>query len=139
VDVNRRGAKQPVGGGPEAFALADDRTAELADWKADVVQRQIKELAAEFENFDAGEIGFDLRELDALLKGDIETAHGFTPPKPMEEPPTKPDFTRPWILVINCQSEQQHAELIEEMERRGIECTAPSMYPRLFRGLRGFC
>lgn len=112
----------------KAFALADNRTAELADWNADVVERQIKELTAEFENFDAGEIGFDLRELDALLKGDVETAHGFTPPKPKKEKekPAAADFAPKWLLIVQCTSERQQAELIEEFEKRGIEVTAPS-------------
>lgn len=112
----------------KAFALADNRTAELAEWDPDVVQRQMKELEAELAGFDADELGFDVKELDGLVKGDFEAAHGFTPPKPKKEREKKPDtdFAPKWLLIVQCTSEQQQAELIEEMEKRGIECTAPS-------------
>jgi hypothetical protein len=112
----------------KAFALADNRTAELAEWNDEVVDRQLKELQEEIADFDAGDVGFDLKELDALLKGDIEGAHGFVPPKPKKPPPPEKEetITPQWLLIVKCDNEQHQAELIEEFERRGLDCTAPS-------------
>lgn len=117
----------------KAFALADNRTAELAEWDPDVVARQLEELEDELDGFAALDVGFDAGELDALLAGDTDKAHGFAPakPKPPSPPPggdpTKPVTYQPkWLVIVTCGSEQEQAKLIDEFEGRGLNLKAPS-------------
>lgn len=48
-----------------AFAIADNRTGELAEWDLDVLPGALKALG---EEFDLGEIGFDSNDLAKLIK-----------------------------------------------------------------------
>ena len=48
-----------------AYAIADNRTAELAEWDDEELTRQLKALAD--EDYDLTMVGFDDREVDALL------------------------------------------------------------------------
>jgi ParB-like chromosome segregation protein Spo0J len=50
----------------EAFAIADNKTAELADWDYDVLEEILKELPE--EEIDLNTLGFSEAELDAILK-----------------------------------------------------------------------
>ena len=52
----------------EAFAVADNKTAEMADWDYDVLGEILKELPE--EGIDLGSLGFSEAELDAILKPD---------------------------------------------------------------------
>ena len=55
-----------------AFAIADNRTAELAEWDFDVLPGLLKSLKTEF---DLGEIGFDSNDLAGLIVADVEVFH----------------------------------------------------------------
>ena len=112
----------------KAMAIADNRTAELADWDADTLERQLAELGEDLETFDAGDVGFDAKELDALLNGKVVDAHGFVPPKPKKAPAAEDETFEPqWKVIIHCTGEAQQADLIEECERRGLNYSAPSL------------
>jgi hypothetical protein len=50
----------------EAFAVADNKTGEMADWDYDVLGEILKELPE--EGIDLGSLGFSEAELDAILK-----------------------------------------------------------------------
>jgi site-specific DNA-methyltransferase (adenine-specific) len=50
----------------EAFAIADNRTAEIADWDYDVLGEILKDLPE--EGIDLNSLGFNEAELDAILK-----------------------------------------------------------------------
>ena len=52
----------------EAFAVADNKTADIADWDYDVLGEILKELPE--EGIDLGSLGFSEAELDAILKPD---------------------------------------------------------------------
>jgi hypothetical protein len=47
-----------------AYALADNRTAELSEWDTEILRESLRELNE--INFDVGEIGFDLRDFGML-------------------------------------------------------------------------
>ena len=58
--------------GPEAmaYALSDNRTAELAEWDDDILGKQLQGL---FEDgFDIGEIGFDITDIGGLRESDLD-------------------------------------------------------------------
>lgn len=50
----------------EAFAIADNKTADIADWNYDVLGEILKELPG--EKIDLSSLGFSEAELDAILK-----------------------------------------------------------------------
>lgn len=67
----------------KAFALADNRTAELASWNGEVLTSQLREL--EFAGFDVAEFGFEPVEIEF----DAEELKDEIPELP-EEPISKP-------------------------------------------------
>lgn len=81
--------------GPEAtaFAIADNRTAELAEWDEDALAQQLAALAIDDEDL-ARATGFDARELDRLSLGqDLE--QDAVPETPIEPITRRGDV---WIL-----------------------------------------
>lgn len=87
-----------------AYALADNRTAELADWDIDLLKSQVDELAA--LDFDVSSIGFDASDIDRII-ADMEhraAADREPPPEITEDeppPPPKKAITKPgdlWLL-----------------------------------------
>jgi ParB-like chromosome segregation protein Spo0J len=109
-----------------AYALADNRSAELAEWDLDELNRTIDEL--ESASIDLGEVGFTDDELEALVKGDFEEAHGFTPKPPPKEPEEKEESITPQFkVIITCATEKQQAEVIRWCEKQGLEFKAPSV------------
>jgi site-specific DNA-methyltransferase (adenine-specific) len=54
----------------DAFAIADNKTAEIADWDYDILADILKELPS--EGIDLPSLGFSDAELDAILKPEVE-------------------------------------------------------------------
>ena len=80
----------------KAFRIADNKTAELAEWNYDLLPIELGELQA--CNYDLGLLGFDQEELAKLLGGELQ--EGLCDP---DEVPAPPDdaITQPgdlWIL-----------------------------------------
>jgi ParB-like chromosome segregation protein Spo0J len=91
-----------------AYAIADNRTAELAEWDNEV-------LAATLADPEIGDVGF-LEEEIAKLTGDVnddddEAADARLPPEK-------------WLIVVTCESEAQQAELLERFAKDGLDCRA---------------
>lgn len=109
-----------------AYALADNRSAELAEWDVDELNRTIDEL--ESASIDLGDVGFTDDELAALVDGDFEAAHGFTPVAPkQEQPPAEETITPQFKVIITCATEKQQADVIRWCEKQGLEYKAPSV------------
>lgn len=79
----------------KAYRIADNKTAELAEWNMDLLPIEIADLQA--ADFDLSLLGFDQEELAKLLDGDA--ADGLTDP---DSVPAMPDeaVTRPGDLII---------------------------------------
>jgi len=78
-----------------AYALADNRTAELAEWDDEALLRQLEELR---DQVDLPALGFDEEELARLLNPDLQ--EGLTDPDDVPEPPDEAT-TQPgdlWLL-----------------------------------------
>jgi len=81
--------------GPEAtaFAIADNRTAELAEWDEDALAQQLAAIQINDEDL-ARATGFDAREIERLSKGGEVVEDEV--PEPPADPITKPGDL--WIL-----------------------------------------
>ena len=80
----------------KAYRIADNKTAELADWNYDLLPIELGEL--QDCDYDLGLLGFDQDELAKLLNPSL--ADGLTDPDEVPEPPDEP-ITQPgdlWIL-----------------------------------------
>jgi DNA modification methylase len=80
-----------VGSKFTGFAIADNKTAEIADWDQDALNKLVAELN-EDEDFDLSALGFDDTELTKLLDlgfEDFTEKEDDAPPLP-EEPTTQP-------------------------------------------------
>lgn len=80
----------------KAYRIADNKTAELAEWNYDLLPIELGELEA--CNYDLDLLGFNQEELAQLLDPGVE--EGLTDPDEVPEPPDDP-ITQPgdlWIL-----------------------------------------
>ena len=80
----------------KAYRLADNKTAELAEWNMDLLPIELKDLQA--ADFDLSVLGFDEDELAKLLDGGVKA--GLTDP---DDVPAAPEeaITKPgdlWLL-----------------------------------------
>jgi ParB-like chromosome segregation protein Spo0J len=80
----------------KAYRIADNKTAELAEWNWELLPIELGELAG--MNYDLGLLGFSEEELAKLLDPGVK--EGLCDPDEVPEPPDEP-ITRPgdlWIL-----------------------------------------
>ena len=80
----------------KAYRIADNKTAELAEWNFELLPIELGELQA--YNYDLGLLGFDVDELAQLLDPGVK--EGLTDPDDVPEPPDEA-ITQPgdlWIL-----------------------------------------
>lgn len=87
-----------------AYAIADNRSAELAEWDTDV-------LAATLADAEIGDVGFLDSEL-AKIAGQAA-----------EEPRAQLPAER-WLVLVTCDDEEQQAELLERFAGEGLTCKA---------------
>lgn len=91
------------------FALADNRTAEIAEWDMDILGSTLHALRE--DNFDLTEIGFDVSDLDNILGAE-------TPPPDEDDKPEK--FT----LTVTFQDDAAQQDLFIELRDRGFKVKA---------------
>ena len=95
-----------------AFAIADNRTAELATWDREELARQLEDIRAEFQDMEVEALGFNEKEMDALVNAwgdELETID------PDTLPTYKESQERCVVRVDDVASE--HMELVEEIAR----------------------
>ena len=90
IEIVRTGL---TGSDATAYAIADNRTAELAEWDDDALAQTLAALQIEDEKL-ALDTGFDAKEIDALLSPDGVTEDEV--PEPPADPITKPGDL--WLL-----------------------------------------
>jgi ParB-like chromosome segregation protein Spo0J len=90
-----------------AFAIADNRTAELAEWDDAALAEQLAALKE--EDFDLADMGFKDKELERLLgQGGDENEAG----------------DEQWLVVVTCRDEADQLALIEQLQSAERECRA---------------
>lgn len=84
----------------QAYRIADNKTAEIADWNYELLPLEIKELQS--ADFDLSLLGFDPDELDKLLNGETEdvVADGETEPDAVPEVPEEAKSRRGEVYVL---------------------------------------
>jgi ParB family chromosome partitioning protein len=90
----------------KAFALADNRSAELAEWNDEVLLEQLLELSAS---------GFVLEDI------------GFTTPKDSDDDEDELEdvvLDERYEVVIECSGELQQAELLQRLQAEGLKVRA---------------
>lgn len=97
-----------------AYALADNKLGEAADWEMDALATALRDL--QDADVKIGDLGWDAGELDAILDQ-------FPEPDPQPDPEPKDPmdgYKEGWQVLVNCKSEQQQAELLMELKNRGL-------------------
>ena len=87
-----------------AFALADNKTSELAEWDDEVLERALAGL--DLGGFDIGEIGFD-------------GLPSFVPDLPDDEDKESQD-KKP-MVIVECKSLDEQQDLFDELNDRGFK------------------
>jgi ParB-like chromosome segregation protein Spo0J len=124
--------KTPLRGvAARAFAIRDNRTAELATWDADELAAQLEEISAAGEGITSEDMGFLESELDALLKGLGENEERGTlnaergKDRTSEHPNHRTaELREQWKIVIDCEDEGHQVELLERLTGDGLKCRA---------------
>jgi ParB-like chromosome segregation protein Spo0J len=101
-----------------AYAIADNRSGDLARFDNDVLTKQLEALQA--DGMDIEDVGFTQKDLNKLLK-DLGKAEAAA------EEPEAEDYEAKFQLVIECQSEDQQQELFEELTGRDIKVRVLSL------------
>lgn len=110
-----------------AFALADNRSGELAEWDLDILPMQLEALRA--EDFDLEGIGFDVKDLDTFLPEGVEP--GLTDPDEVpEQVETRCKTGDLWILgnhrlLCGDSTNVQHVERLMGGEKAELCFTSP--------------
>ena len=89
-----------------AFAIADNRSAELAEWDPDV-------LSAALADPDIGDLGFSTDELNEWLR---------EPEAALDDPPPPTDIGESFQVVADCETEARQKELFEQLTSQGWPC-----------------
>jgi len=92
----------------KAFAIADNRTAELADWDKDVLSTQLIELKT--EGWDISLIGFGIDEKEK--------------PEPVETDADEVAFDSKYEIVIECADEAEQYEMLTKFMEQGLKVRA---------------
>lgn len=112
-----------------AFAIADNRTGELAEWDAGVLSETLK--ALKDIDFDLGSIGFDDDDLAKMIASDMQGTEGLTDPD--EVPENVETRCKPgdlWILgnhrlLCGDSTNVQHVERLMGGEKADLCFTSP--------------
>jgi ParB-like chromosome segregation protein Spo0J len=88
-----------------AYAIADNRSAELAEWDTEI-------LSATLADPEIGDVGFLDEEIREL------TNQSLPPLDSVEMPAEK------WLIVVTCKDEADQAELLERFATDGLKCKA---------------
>jgi ParB-like chromosome segregation protein Spo0J len=92
----------------KAFALADNRTAELATWDSEILLSQLQELKV--SDWDINALGF--KEFD------------LNPPKDSDADTDMKDFGERYEVVIECEDENEQTALLLRLSQEGLKVRA---------------
>lgn len=97
-----------------AFAIADNRTAELAAWDQEALAQQLRALQ-EDDSVDHLAAGFSDKEIDALV-AEVDKLADEAGAEAQREIPEC------FQLVVECRNEEHQRELYERLTGEGLKC-----------------
>jgi site-specific DNA-methyltransferase (adenine-specific) len=98
-----------------AYGIADNRTAELADWDETALAAQLRSLQS--EDFDLADVGYSEGEVDALIEGlGTELAGSDEQSGSIDSVPEK------FEVVVECRDESHQREIYERFHGEGLSC-----------------
>lgn len=86
-----------------AYGIADNRTAELAEWETETLAQLIESLGE--EGVDAEELGFNKHDVDKLMRALLDSGNGAEDVEPDEGAPERVQAGETWRLgrhVLTC-------------------------------------
>jgi ParB family chromosome partitioning protein len=92
-----------------AFAIADNRTSELAEWDTDVLAAQLNGLLADDQEL-ANAAGFTPEEIEAMLTDDEINDE------------SQVDLVSKWEIVVTCESEIDQQMVFNMLQKEGYKC-----------------
>lgn len=92
-----------------AYALADNRTSELADWD----ETRLVELLDTLEPDVAADLGWTAEEIAAMIE---------TPPEIGDQAPD--NMFESWGVIVVCESEKQQTDLMQKLDAEGYDVRA---------------
>ena len=100
-----------------AYAVADNRTAELATWEDEMLAQSLAEVRAD-EGIDELATGFSDREIEALLarKDDGDGDDG-----------RQKTIGESFTVMVECADESEQRAVFEEMKGKGFKCRVLTM------------
>jgi hypothetical protein len=90
----------------KAYALADNRTAELASWNSEILLDQLREL--KMEDWNVGELGF--KDFDLKTRDEIDTSIK--------------EIAERYEVVIECEDENDQTALLLRLSQEGLRVRA---------------
>lgn len=93
-----------------AYAIADNRTAELAEWDEDTLAAQLNGLLSESEEI-ALAAGFTPEEIEAML---------LTPED--EDDQSQVELSSKWEIIVTCSDETDQKNVFDMLESEGYKC-----------------
>ena len=87
-----------------AYALAHNKTAEVSEWDIDLLGEELEDIF----NIDMSDFGFDLSEDE--------------PTAPTERKDLSDKVGETYEVIIECDSEEQQAEIYERVRKEGLSC-----------------
>lgn len=90
----------------KAYALADNRTAELASWNTEILLSQLREL--KLEEWNIGELGF--KDFDLKTRDEIDTSIK--------------EIAERYEVVIECANENEQTALLLRLSEEGLRVRA---------------
>ena len=89
-----------------AYALAHNKTAEMSEWDIDLLGEELDDIF----NIDMSDFGFDLTEEEE------------EPTAPTERKDLSDKVDETYEVIIECDNEQQQAEIYEKLREEGLTC-----------------
>lgn len=106
-----------------AYALADNRTAELSEWDPARLAENLDAIAAEFSGWSPDSFGFSSDDVSSLLTAASDTRNRTDDDQPVGVDQSA-SLSSTFAIVIECATEQEQVALIERFLAEGIKCRA---------------
>ena len=99
-----------------AYAIADNRTAELAEWDDVGLAEQLRALHS--EDIDLAAVGFEAGEVDAM----IERMAGEMATEADDVGGSVDEVVERFEIIVECNDEPQQRQIYERLQSEGLTC-----------------